>query len=796
MFRLLTVLTALLFLTGSVAAQSTYKMPPADVAALVDAPASPSVSISPTGATLLIATQPGVPTIADLAQPELRLAGYRISPTNHNTSRSTYSTDLRLVTIATQQSRPVAGLPPNAKIQNTSWSPDGSMIAFTHDTGTRLDLYTITVSNARASKVGSVVVNNTLPGLPYAWYPDGKALLVRTVRPNKGAAPERSPVPTGPVIQESSGQAAPVRTYQDLLTDTHDEALFEYYATSQLMRVELNGRSRAIGAPAIFSNVSLSPNGAFVLVTRIVKPFSYQLPASLFPSVSEVWNERGEVAYRVAELPMLDNIPIAFNSTYEGRRSIQWRRDADATLFWVEAQDGGNTANKADIRDKAFTLSAPFTGQPREIAQLATRFAGVMWGSGDMALISETWRATRKQKTWRIAPDAPGKPAELIFDLNYEDIYANPGSPMMRAGKLIIGENGTTLYMTGQGASDEGNRPFLDKFNVVTKETVRLWRSEAPWYESVVAFAGDSRTQVVTGRQSVDIPTNYVLRDLTNGTVTELTSFPHPTPQYKDVITEAITYTRNDGIPLSGQLILPAGYTPDKGPLPVVIWAYPREFGSADAAGQRSDSPYQFNAISYWGPQFFVTQGYAVLNNAAMPIVAKGDGSEPNDTFIEQTVANAQAAIDELVRRGVSDGKRLAVGGHSYGAFMTANLLAHSNLFQAGIARSGAYNRSLTPFGFQAEPRDLWEATETYITMSPFFYAQRLKTPILFIHGEADNNSGTFPIQSERMFQAVKGNGGTARLVMLPLESHGYRGRESLMHMLWEQINWLETHVK
>jgi dipeptidyl aminopeptidase/acylaminoacyl peptidase len=278
--------------------------------------------------------------------------------------------------------------------------------------------------------------------------------------------------------------------------------------------------------------------------------------------------------------------------------------------------------------------------------------------------------------------------------------------------------------------------------------------------------------------------------------VTALTAFPHPTPQYKDVQTEAITYTRNDGVQLSGQLLLPAGYTPDKGPLPVVIWAYPREFGSADAAGQRSDSPYQFNAISYWGPQFFVTQGYAVLNNASMPIVAKGDGSEPNDTFIEQTVANAQAAIDELVRRGVSDGKRLAVGGHSYGAFMTANLLAHSNLFQAGIARSGAYNRSLTPFGFQAEPRDLWEATDTYITLSPFFFADQLKTPILFIHGEADNNTGTFPIQSERMFQAVKGTGGTARLVMLPYESHGYRGRESLMHMLWEQINWLETYVK
>jgi len=792
----LLLLLAALTATATLQAQSTYNTPPASVAALVDAPAAPQSLLSPDGAWLLITTQPGVPTIADLAAPELRLAGYRIQPANHNTSRSGYSTSLSLIATADASKRAVTGLPSNARIQNLSFSPDSRLLAFTIDTGMRLDLWVLTISNGRAAKLGSAAVNNTLPGSPFIWYPDSRALLVRTVRANAGPAPVRNPVPPGPIIQQTTGDAAPVRTYQDLLADSHDEALFRYYTTSRLMRVELNGRATAIGEAGIFSQVAISPDGRHILTTRILEPFAYTVPAALFPSRTEVWDATGSRVFLVAENPLLDRIPIAFNSTHEGRRSIQWRRDAPSTLFWVEAADGGDPRRPADVRDRTYLLASPFTQEPVLLTELATRFAGIAWGDGQTALISETWRATRKQKTWRIAPDSPDKPAELIRDLNYEDIYANPGSPMMRAGKLIIGENGTTLYLTGMGASDQGNRPFLDKFNVVTKETVRLWRSEAPWYESVVAFVGDERTKVVTSRQSVDIPTNFVMRDLSAGTVTELTSFPHPTPQYKDVQSEAITYVRNDGIPLSGQLLLPAGYTPDQGPLPVVIWAYPREFGSADAAGQRSDSPYQFNAISYWGPQFFVTQGYAVLNNAAMPIVAVEAGSEPNDTFVEQLVANAQAAIDELVRRGVSDGKRLAVGGHSYGAFMTANLLAHSDLFKAGIARSGAYNRSLTPFGFQAEPRDLWQAPETYIRMSPFFHADRINEPILLIHGEADNNSGTFPIQSERMFQALKGKGATAKLVMLPHESHGYRARESLYHMLWEQLNWLDTYVK
>lgn len=127
---------------------------------------------------------------------------------------------------------------------------------------------------------------------------------------------------------------------------------------------------------------------------------------------------------------------------------------------------------------------------------------------------------------------------------------------------------------------------------------------------------------------------------------------------------------------------------------------------------------------------------------------------------------------------------------------MTANLLAHSDLFRAGIARSGAYNRTLTPFGFQSERRTFWEAPEMYAKVSPFWYADKIKEPILLIHGEADNNQGTFPIQSERMFAAIRGNGGTARLVMLPLEAHGYAAKESTEHTLFEMVQWFDKWVK
>jgi len=777
-------------------------MPPAEVAALVDAPSAPSLRIAPDNSYMLLLHSPGVASIEDLAQPELRLAGYRINPRTNGPSRSGYSTRITIKDPSNLRERDIAGLPENAVIQNVSIAPDSRHIAFTLTRTNHIELWVADAASARARRLGEVHINNTWPGTPFEWSPDSRFILARTIPADRGPAPQPPLAPSGPVVQEATGAPAPARTFQDLLSNPHDETLFDYYFTSELTRVNLNGRTQSYADAAIYTRTSFSPDGQYLLLTRLQRPYSYTVPGSRFPSITEVRDLRGNPVAVITEQPLLDNIPIAPNSTFEGRRSITWRNDAPSTLFFVEAQDGGDARVEAPIRDIAYLLEAPFTGQATELVRLETRYAGVAWGRDDLALISETWRATRSTKTWHVQPGNPGAQARMVFDLNYEDRYGNPGSPEFVLNDfgqpvLHISPDGTEVFMTGIGASPEGNRPFLRAMNIESLEMRELWRSEAPYFERVAAIADRGATRIFTLRESVNEPPNYFERNLADGSIRTLTEFPHPTPDLIDVPSEFVQFERADGLPLSGQLLLPVGYDAERdGRLPLVIWAYPREFASAAAAGQITDSPYRFNSISYWGPHFLVTQGYAVLANAAMPIVPPSPDVEPNDSFIEQLTLNAEAAIDFVVDRGIADRNRVAVGGHSYGAFMTANLLAHTDLFKAGIARSGAYNRSLTPFGFQAEPRNIWEAQDIYIMMSPFFHAHQLKTPILFIHGEADNNSGTFPIQSERMFAAVRGTGGTARLVMLPHESHGYRARESLMHMLWETITWLDTYVK
>ncbi|MDX1578920.1 MAG: prolyl oligopeptidase family serine peptidase, partial [Gemmatimonadota bacterium] len=586
--------------------------------------------------------------------------------------------------------------------------------------------------------------------------------------------------------------------YQDLLENPHDEVLFEHYATAQLVRVAVGGDATPLGDPAIIRSANPSPDGRYVLVQATHRPFSYQVPAYRFPNRIEVWDEAGDVGHLVADLPLPDDVPTAFGSVPTGVRAIAWRPDEDAALYWAEAQDGGDAGATAEVRDAVFALAAPFTDEPRRLTDLELRYAGIQWAEEGFALVSESWFSTRQRRTYRFDADDPGE-MELVFDVQTEDRYNDPGTPvtwMSDRGTrvLVTADGGDAIWLRGQGASPEGNRPFLRKMDLTTGETEEVFRSEAPYYETPAWILGDDR--ILTWRESVEEPPNVFVRDLTTGTVTAVTEFPHPYPQFADVRKEAIQYEREDGIPLSATLYLPAGYEAERdGPLPTLVWAYPTEFKSAAAAGQRRDSPYRFTRISYWGAVPYVTRGYAVLDNASMPVIGEGD-EEPNDTFRDQLVANARAVIDEGVRRGVVDPDRVAIGGHSYGAFMTGNLLAHSDLFRAGIARSGAYNRTLTPFGFQREERLFWEDPDLYFYMSPFMHADKVDEPILLIHGEADNNSGTFPLQSRRFYAALKGLGAVARLVMLPAESHGYAARESIMHMLWETDRWLEMHVK
>lgn len=802
MLRSLILLISFLpFVISESLAQDTYMVPSQELVDLVDGARSPSVSFSPDQKTLLLQDVPTLPSIAELAEPELRLAGIRINPNTNGPSRSGYVTGFTLRDMESGKDREVSGIPENAVITNVSWSPNGENFVFLLNRPSSLELWVADVSSASAKMLTNGRVNNTYYGSPYNWSRDGDALIVKMVPENRGDAPQKNLIPSGPVIEENLGQSRPARTYQDLLQDSHDEALFDYYFTSQLIEVTLNGNKKMINDPAIYRSVSLSPDGNYIMVNLTESPYSYRVPASRFPQNIQIWNRDGDMVHQFAELPIADNVPIAFSSTTEGPRSISWRNDAPATLTWVEALDGGDPSVDVPKRDRLYSLSAPFSGEPTTHIDVEYRYAGLQWSDEGFALVSEFWREDRHRRTWKIYPDQPNMEPELVFDLSTEDRYADPGSPEFRRSEfgtwvLNTTDGGRSLLMSGIGASPEGNRPFLSKFNLDTKETTELWRSESPFYERIVTLLDEDGTRVITRREAVDVQPNFFIRNIETGNLDQLTHFEHPTPQLKDVYKEFIQYERADGVQLSATLYLPPGYDKDSGEkLPVLVWAYPREFRSADAAGQVADSPYRFAGMSHWGPHFALTQGFAVVENATMPIVGEGDAN-PNDTFVEQLITSSEAVLDELERRGVGDRNRAAVGGHSYGAFMTANLLAHSRIFKAGIARSGAYNRTLTPFGFQAEPRNYWDASHIYLSMSPFMHAGGIKDPILFIHGAEDNNSGTFPMQSERMYAAVSGLGGTTRLVMLPEESHGYRARESVLHMLWEQSEWINRYVK
>ncbi|MBC8085342.1 MAG: S9 family peptidase [Hymenobacter sp.] len=788
---------SLIGLTGR-AQDLPYQLPPRAIGALAEVPPTPRVSISPDGTWLLMLDVQDMPTIADLAQPELRLAGLRINPRTNGPSRVSYATSLRLKALPNGKELLVQGLPANARISEVSWSPDNTRIAFTHTTASHIELWLADVESASARLVPNLFLNGIF-GSSYEWVSDSKTLLARAIVGGRGEVPATTAPPTGPTVQENGGRTAAARTYQDLLKSPVDERLFGYYALAQVVKLGIDGRMQPLGTPGIIQQASPSPNGRFALIKTRHRPFSYTLPVSSFPVRTEVLTLEGLVVKELAEQPLADNVPISFDAVPTGPRGHGWREDAPATVYWVEAQDGGNPKNPAPIRDKVFALAAPFEGNPLELAALPLRYAGIYWGTDNLALVQGYRWADRHETTWTL--DLATKTSlTVLFDRSAQDSYTDPGTPyLMRneLGRLVLATDvkGDVVYLFGAGASAEGDRPFVDELNVRTKKSVRWWRSEAPFYEVPITILDAGRRQLITRRESVTETPNYFVRDARSPRLTALTKFTNPYASLGGLKKQVLKYKRADGVDLTANLYLPPAYKKEDGPLPTLLEAYPVEFKDRKDASQVKGSPYTFTRLSWGSPVYWVTQGYAVLQGTSIPIVGEGS-KEPNDTYTEQLVASAKAAIDEGQRLGVVDPRRVAVMGHSYGAFMTANLLAHSDLFRAGIARSGAYNRTLTPFGFQGEERTFWQAPEVYNAMSPFNYADKIKAPLLLIHGEADNNSGTFPLQSERFYSALKGNGATVRYVVLPAESHGYAARESIMHMLWEMNTWLDKHVK
>jgi dipeptidyl aminopeptidase/acylaminoacyl peptidase len=802
MNKLVLIITALFICLTTVSQENLgYQKPPKDILDLVEAPLAPYVLMDESGNYMVMLYRDYYKSIEELSEKELRLAGLRINPKTNIGSRTNYYNNIKIKSPNGKTAIQVSGLPENSRLANFSWSPDQSKIAVTNTTNNGVEIWVLDLKKAVVNKITDANVNANMRDV-INWFKDGESLLIKMLPSKRKALINVSEaVPMGPTISSNDGKKAQNRTYQDLLKNPNDELNFEQLALSELYKINLDGTKSKWKEADMYTSISFSPNGAYTMVVTVDRPFSYLVPYRRFPSKTNIYSKDGDLVFELLKTPLIEDLPKGFMAVRMGMRNISWRNDKPSSLIYVQALDGGDPENEVEYRDEVFELEAPFNSRGESLLKLKNRYAGMQWGNENTAIAYDRWWNTRNTKTYLFDPSDNSKEAKTISERNYQDVYSDPGDFVTKRnefGQMVIAlDDNQNTYLLGDGYTEDGQFPFVEKFSLKTLDKTRLYTSKLKEKKEDLIEYNPEKDQLLVRIESPSEYPNYYYKSIKKRkTPEQLTSFKNPFKSIQNVHKEVITYTREDGLELSGTLYLPVGYDKDKREKkPMILWAYPREYKDKNSASQNTQNPNEFT-YPYWGsPIYWVTQGYVVLDDAAFPIIGEND-EQPNDTFRTQLVSNAKAAIDAVAELGYIDRKKVAVGGHSYGAFMVANLLSHSNLFAAGIARSGAYNRTLTPFGFQSEERSYWEAPEVYYTMSPFMHADKMKTPLLLVHGEADNNSGTYPMQSERYFNALKGLGATVRLVMLPKESHGYRAKESVLHLLWEQDQWLNKYVK
>jgi dipeptidyl aminopeptidase/acylaminoacyl peptidase len=796
-----------------VMAEPTYRKPPANVERVLRAESPPQMWLNSSHDYLIQVTPVRYPPIADLARPMLRLAGVRVVPANRSIQNQSYSSSYDLVKVADGSLQHIS-LPNGGKAGSPLWSPDGRKFAFTLTTTTSIQLYLGDVNSTKPRQLKGIQLNPFF-GYPIRWMPDSRTLLVRQVPSGQRSAPSRPEAPLGPNISEATGVKGASSTYEvrDVLKSPYDEKLFDYYGETQLALIDTSsGQTKQIGPPALYSQASPSPDGRLILIATEQRPYSYLTTHDRFPKEVDIWDISGKKIAHIASLPAADRVPTW--GCPVGPRDFSWRATAPATLLWAEALDSGDFKKAVPERDKLMQWKFPFSGAPTDIAHLPQRFGGFSWlPSGAEAIVTDFDPVKHWTRTYLIDTAASQPTPKLLWERSTDDRYGDPGSLSYRSlpnGQSVVEQQGDSVFLRGAGASPEGDRPFLDRYDLKTQQKTRLFRSERNCYESFAAWADPSKGQFFTRYESPNDPPNLYLRSIKGplsvkaaipieeavmeSTKTRaITKVSDATPEIRGITKRLVTYKRADGVDLSFTLYLPAGYQ-EGTKLPAVLWAYPLDYADAKAAGQVSGSTQHFTQLGWPLQLFFLLDGYAVIDNPSMPVI--GDPNKIYDTYMEQLVSGAQAAVDKAVELGCVDRDRIGVTGHSHGGLMTANLLANTNLFKAGVARSGAYNRTLTAFGFQNERRTLWEAPEVYAKVSTFFHADQVKYPLLLIHGEADANPGTVPLQSQTMFEAIRGNGGVAKLVMLPYESHGYSAMESNEHVIYEMLEWFNRYVK
>ena len=724
-----------------------------DIEHLLEAEPLPPAVVDPMGRYAVLVHERQLLPMGRLAEPAIELAGHTINPLTGAAHAPLDYYGLTLIDLASREEIPLV-LPRDAVFGYPKWAPDGSRFAFTLTRSRGTELWVGEPGEARARLLASAIDGGR--GSPCTWTADSRRLLCRFVafRDNRRVFDA--------IADRLAAQAMPGEP--TILSEGQTKRLLE----TQLELIDsVSGQRYSIGAPAAFESVVPAPGQAFLLVTRIAPPYPQVTGVSEVERVVEIWDRFGRLVKR---LP--------------GRaRAVEWRASQPATLTWVERRNDA---------DHIMVLAPPYGAAPLERFEVPNSFSGLRWiGGSGAALVSDYDPSRGRTELWYIDFDDPEAAPRLVTGYS-SDSDRLPLTTTDSRGAVTLATYDNGIYLRGNELDGPRRRSFLEHVSLTTGVRRRVWQSSGEGYEALVQILSPDAQLLLTRRETSMAPPNYFVSASTREQHWRLTHFEHPAPPLTAAQYVRLEYRRDDGVDLAASLYLPPGYQGGSR-LPLVVWAYPRQIGAGDAA-KITSAEGTFMTFARAFRLFFLLRGYAVLDDVSMPII--GAESKANDTFVEQIVANAAAAIDAAESTGLVDATRVGVVGHSYGAFMVANLLAHSRLFAAGIAMSGAYNRTLTPFGFQTERRTLWQATETYLAMSPLLYSDRIEAPLLLVHGLKDDNAGTSPQQSLQFYQAIRGNGGDVELLLLPSEGHSYRGRESVLRTAAQMLAWFDAHLK
>jgi dipeptidyl aminopeptidase/acylaminoacyl peptidase len=692
-----------------------------------------------------------------------------------------------------------AKLPADVQLGTVRWSNKGDRVACVVFAKGGADLWIVEAATGNARRLEGVKMYPIANVLD--WSNDDASLFTALVVNDAGKLPEVSEVPDGPAVRKSAGRATPQRTSRDVLRTTDDQARFQFIVTCQLAWVPVDGSAvKKLGEPVALDRCEMSPDERYVRVNRFVLPAPLGFPSYLFPYKVELWPTAGGAPIAIGDVPLNDRSAVASVSPL-GPHDYTFAPDGQS-LWFASWEDKPGANAQAAVRDtslpppgvdKIFKLSAPFTGTAMEVARSEFPIQGTVFtADGAKLLVAEAYEPRRVERESWLDAKQPSKLNALVYR-STEGVYDDPGRLAMKSDRHAdvawVTADGKSFYRMGDGFEADGQRPFLDRCAFAGGKSTRLFQSDLKRLEAPVTVLTPDAKRFITLAQTATEPPNWFARKAGDKKATQVSAFKNPLEALSRATRQQFTFKRDDGVVLNAEVVLPADWKPGSPPLPTLFWIYPNDYRSAAAASQNRTSPNRFPSQSPLNPEVLVTQGYAVVK-PDLAIVGT------NDQYVAELQRSAKAAVDECVKRGFTDRDRIAVAGHSYGAFSTVNCLAHTKLFRAGWASDGAYNRTLTPFTFQAETRNLWEAKDTYLGMSPFLYANQIDAPLLLMHNQDDTNVGTNPIQSQRLFEALNGLGKTAQLVEYPYEDHGPAAKETVLDYWARALDWIDRYVK